>query len=260
MVVKKTANQQKEKSNGAIIELRNVWKTYTMGDVKVHALRNLSLSVGKGEFLAVMGPSGSGKSTFMNMIGALDVPSKGHIFLDGRDISEMSESDLATLRGKKVGFIFQRFNLINTMTAKENVLLPLTFQDLASSERERKAKEYLELVGLKDRMDHTPNELSGGQQQRVAIARALANTPDVILADEPTGALDSKTGQSVMDFLRKLHEDKGTTIIMVTHDEHVASKAERRVYLKDGMIVDSLDVDTTKMIDKLNNEAKKMEE
>jgi len=236
----------------AIIQLKNVWKTYIMGEVKVHALRGLDLSVKKGEFLAVMGPSGSGKSTFMNMIGCLDVPSKGHIFLDGRDISKMTESDLAQVRGKKIGFIFQKFNLLTTMTAKENVMLPLTFQDVSGSKRKELAEYFLKLVSLGDRMDHTPNELSGGQQQRVAIARSLANAPDVILADEPTGALDSKTGSSVLDFLKKLHREKGTTIIMVTHDEHVAKQADKIVYLKDGMIVNSLEVDTTKLIEKQN--------
>jgi len=235
-----------------IIELKDVWKTYIMGDVKVHALRGLSLEVKKGEFLAIMGPSGSGKSTLMNMVGALDVPSKGHIFLARKDIALMSESDLAQLRGRKIGFIFQKFNLLTSMTAKENVMLPLTFQNMSRDEKEEKAERTLEQVGLGDRVDHTPNELSGGQQQRVAIARALANSPDVILADEPTGALDSKTGGSFLDFLKKLHREKGTTIIMVTHDEKIAKNADRTAYLKDGMIVASLDVDTEKLIAKQN--------
>lgn len=238
----KRANEE-----GIIIELKDVWKTYVMGEVKVHALRGLNLRVKKGEFLAVMGPSGSGKSTFMNMVGCLDIPSRGSIFLDGKDISLMSESDLAQIRGRKIGFIFQKFNLLNTMTAKENVMLPLTFQGLSQGERESTSKKYLQLVGLGERMDHTPNELSGGQQQRVAIARALANNPEVILADEPTGNLDSHSGKSVLDFLRKLHEEQGTTIIMVTHDDKIAKQADRIAYLKDGMIVQSLDVDTSKM-------------
>lgn len=246
----------KKEKGQIIIELKNVWKTYVMGEAKVHALRGLNLQVKTGEFLAVMGPSGSGKSTFMNMVGALDVPSQGHIFLDGSDISLMSESDLAQLRGRKIGFIFQRFNLITSMTAKENVMLPMTFQDIDSSERDKLSKFYLEMVGLGDRVNHTPNELSGGQQQRVAIARSLANSPEVILADEPTGALDSKTGGSVLDFLQKLHDEKGTTIVMVTHDEKIAKKAERIVYLKDGMIVKSLDEDTSKYLQNNNSNSK----
>jgi putative ABC transport system ATP-binding protein len=246
-----------ETSGDLIIELRDIWKTYIMGEIKVHALRGLNLQVKKGEFLAVMGPSGSGKSTFMNMVGCLDIPTKGRIFLDGRDISLMSESDLAQVRGKKIGFIFQKFNLLNTMTARENVMLPLTFQGHSQEEREDISKKYLELVGLGDRMNHTPNELSGGQQQRVAIARALANTPEVILADEPTGNLDSQSGKSVLDFLRKLHAEKGTTIIMVTHDEKIAKQADRIAYLKDGMIVESLDVDTSKIKLQLDEKEKK---
>ncbi|MFA6072855.1 MAG: ABC transporter ATP-binding protein [Candidatus Woesearchaeota archaeon] len=219
-----------------------------MGEVKVHALRGLNLQVRKGEFLAVMGPSGSGKSTFMNMVGCLDIPSKGKIVLDGKDISLMTESDLAQVRGKKIGFIFQKFNLLNTMTAKENVMLPLTFQGMPQAKREELSKKFLEQVGLTNRLDHTPNELSGGQQQRVAIARALANSPEVILADEPTGNLDSQSGQSVLEFLRKLNKDMGTTIILVTHDEKIAKQAQRIVYLKDGLIVDSLDFDTSKLM------------
>ncbi|MCF7866061.1 ABC transporter ATP-binding protein [Candidatus Woesearchaeota archaeon] len=242
-----------------MIELKDVWKTYDMGEMKVHALRGLNLEVKKGEFLAIMGPSGSGKSTAMNMVGCLDVPTTGHIFLDGKDISEMGESELAQIRGKKIGFIFQKFNLLTSMTAKENVMLPLTFQNLSRSEREELAEQALKMVELGDRMYHTPNELSGGQQQRVAIARALANTPDVILADEPTGALDSKTGSSVLDFLRELHETRGTTIVMVTHDEKVAHKADRIAYLKDGMVVNSLDEDTTKKIEIQNKEMQKNE-
>lgn len=244
------------KKTESIIKLTNVWKTYKMGETKVHALRGLTLDVKKGEFLALMGPSGSGKSTAMNMIGCLDVPTGGTILLDGKDISKMGESELAQIRGRKIGFIFQKFNLLTSMTAKENVTLPLTFQDIPNYKRQQMAEAALKLVGLGDRMDHTPNELSGGQQQRVAIARALAHTPDVILADEPTGSLDSKTGTNVMDFLKKLHKEKGTTIVMVTHDEHVAHTAERTVYLKDGMIVKNLDEDTTKIIETQNKKLK----
>lgn len=229
------------KTDEIIIELKDVWKTYKMGEIDVHALRGLTLQVKKGEFLAIMGPSGSGKSTAMNMIGCLDVPSKGTIYLSKEDISSMSESDLAQIRGKKIGFIFQTFNLLNTLTAKENVKLPMTFQDIPQEEREKKAEELLKLVDLGDRMDHRPSELSGGQQQRVAIARALSNNPEVILADEPTGNLDTNTGHKVMDFLKKLHKEKGTTVVMVTHNRRVAEQAQRIVYLQDGIIVKKIE-------------------
>lgn len=223
-----------------IIKLENVWKTYKMGDADVNALQGLTLEIRSGEFVSIMGPSGSGKSTAMNMIGCLDIPSKGKIFLDGKNIADMEESDLAQIRGQKIGFIFQKFNLINTLTAAENIMLPMLFQNIPQKDRIKKAKELLTLVDLQDRMDHKPNELSGGQQQRVAIARALAMSPDVILADEPTGNLDSKTGTKVMEFLRKLHEEKNTTIILVTHDQNVAQSADRVELLKDGKIVQSL--------------------
>ncbi|MBN1645920.1 ABC transporter ATP-binding protein [Candidatus Woesearchaeota archaeon] len=222
-----------------MIELKDVWKIYDMGEVKVNALRGLNVKVYKGEFLSIMGPSGSGKSTAMNMIGCLDVPTKGDVFLSGKNISYLTESDLATIRGEKIGFIFQKFNLINALTAKENIMLPLLFQDMPVDERKKRAEDVLQMVGLGDRMDHRPNELSGGQQQRVAIARALATDPEVILADEPTGNLDQKSGASVMDFLRQLHKDKGTTIVMVTHDKNVAGKADRVEVLIDGAIVDN---------------------
>lgn len=221
-----------------IIELKKVWKTYPMGLTKVHALRGINLQVRPKEFLAVQGPSGSGKSTAMNLIGCLDIPTEGHIYLDGKDISELSESDLAQIRGRKIGFIFQRFNLIDTLTALENVTLPMTFQDIPENERRRKATELLTKFGLGQRLDHKPNELSGGQQQRVAIARALAVDPPVILADEPTGNLDSKTGKEVMKYLRELN-DQGKTIVMVTHDDNLAHYADRIEFLKDGQIVNS---------------------
>ncbi len=220
-----------------IIELEDVWKTYQMGPTQVHALRGLNLTVYKGEFLSIMGPSGSGKSTAMNMIGCLDIPTKGVIRLDGKNIATMSESALAQIRGRKIGFIFQKFNLINTLTAKQNVMLPMIFQHVPRAERERRAEELLRLVDLGERMNHRPTELSGGQQQRVAIARALALEPAVILADEPTGNLDSSTGETVMEFLKKLHKEKGTTIVLVTHDEHVAMHADRIAYLSDGRII-----------------------
>ncbi len=221
-----------------IIKLENVWKTYKMGDIEVHALRGLNLEVRRGEFLAIVGPSGSGKSTAMNMVGVLDTPSKGKVYLEGQNISELLESDLAQIRGRKIGFIFQQFNLINTLSALENVSLPMIFQGVSKQERIHKAKELLEMVGLGERIDHRPSELSGGQQQRVAIARSLCNDPEVILADEPTGNLDSKTGDTVMNFLKRLHKEKGTTIVMVTHDGDVARQAQRKVHLRDGTIVD----------------------
>lgn len=219
-----------------IIVLKNVWKIYQMGDTKVKALRDLNLEVKKGEFLSIMGPSGSGKSTCVNMVGCLDIPTKGEIYLDGKNIAHLTESELAQIRGRKIGFIFQQFNLIPTLTAKENVMLPMIFQGSSYEERSKRAEELLGMVDLAERMDHKPKELSGGQQQRVAIARSLVNDPEVILADEPTGALDSKTGTNVMEFLKKLNKEKGKTIIMVTHDSNIAKLAERIGWLKDGTI------------------------
>ncbi len=220
-----------------VIELQDVWKIYNMGNVEVPALRGISLKVFHGEFVAIMGPSGSGKSTAMNMVGCLDVPTRGKIFLSGQDISQLSESDLAQIRGKKIGFIFQTFNLMPGLTALENIMLPMTFQGVPRDQREKRAKELLASVGLGDRLNHKPMELSGGQQQRVAIARSLANNPEVILADEPTGNLDTKTGREVMTMLSDLHSREGKTIVMVTHDPNVAKYAKRSVNLKDGKVV-----------------------
>ncbi len=222
-----------------IIELKQVWKTYKMGENEVHALHGINLEVIPGEFLAIQGPSGSGKSTAMNLIGCLDVPTKGEILLDGHNISKMSESNLAQIRGRKIGFIFQKFNLIETLTALENVTLPMTFQGIPEAERIKRATKLLTQFGLADRMNHKPNELSGGQQQRVAIARSLAIDPPVILADEPTGNLDSKTGREVMLFLRELNEHEGKTIVLVTHDDILARAADRIAFLKDGTITKS---------------------
>ncbi len=223
-----------------IIKLENVWKIYKVGDIEVNALCGIDLEIGKEEFVAIQGPSGSGKSTAMNMVGCLDKPTRGRIFLEHRDISKLSESDLAQVRGKIIGFIFQQFNLINTLTALENVTLPMIFQNIPREERIAKAKRLLEMVELSDRIYHKPNEMSGGQQQRVAIARALVNDPDVILADEPTGNLDTKTGENVLGFLKRLHEKEGKTIVMVTHDSRLAKEADRVAYLKDGQIVKKL--------------------
>ena len=225
------------KSNQRIlIELKNVKKHYFMGDNVVKAVDGITLEIKEKEFVAIMGPSGSGKSTAMHMVGSLDIPTSGKIFLDGVDISLLTESRLAQIRGKKVGFIFQSFNLIPNLTAKENVMIPMTFQSQSRDESEFKAEELLRMVDLGDRMQHYTNELSGGQQQRVAIARALANDPEVILADEPTGNLDTKTGEIVIDFLKKLNQ-QGKTIIMVTHDADLAKEHADKIYwLKDGKI------------------------
>jgi putative ABC transport system ATP-binding protein len=220
-----------------IIHLKDVWKVYKMGHVEVPAVKGINLSINHGEFVAIQGPSGSGKSTAMNMIGALDYPTKGHIYLEGHDISTLSESELAQLRGKKIGFVFQQFNLIPTLTAAENVGLPMMFQGADPDERRKKAEQLLTLMGLAQRFNHRPSEMSGGEQQRVAIARALSNDPEVILADEPTGNLDSKTGQSIMDLFEKLHATQNKTIIMITHDEKLAKFADRIEYIRDGMII-----------------------
>ena len=222
-----------------MLEVKNVSKFYGEGTARVVALNDISLKVNDGDFIAIMGPSGSGKSTAMNMIGCLDIPTKGEIYLSGQDISHLEESDLAQIRGRKIGFIFQKFNLINTLTAKENIMLPMVFQGIPERTRHERAMMLLRLVGLDDRAGHKPSELSGGQQQRVAIARSLAIEPEVILADEPTGNLDSKTGASVLDFLKKLHKEKETTIVMVTHDENVAHNAERIEMLYDGRIIET---------------------
>jgi putative ABC transport system ATP-binding protein len=207
-----------------------------MGEVEVPALKGICLDIKKGEFLAIAGASGSGKSTMMNLVGCLDVPTKGKIFLDKDNIADLSESQLAHTRGRKIGFIFQQFNLIPTLNALENVMLPLSFQDEDDSKAKERATRLLKMVGLADRMRHLPSQLSGGQMQRVAIARSLSVNPEIILADEPTGNLDSKTGGFIMNFLRKIHDNDGKTIIMVTHDLHLVKFADRVVHLKDGEI------------------------
>ncbi len=218
-----------------VIRLEDVHKHYRMGEAIVKALRGSSLKVKKGEFIAVQGPSGSGKSTLMNMIGCLDTPTKGDVFLERWNIANLEESDLAQLRGRKIGFIFQTFNLINNLNALENVALPMVFQNMDYEDRMKTAKKLLVDVGLGDRLQHKPSEMSGGQRQRVAIARALANNPDVVLADEPTGNLDTKTGKKVLEKLKELNEESGKTIVMVTHDPHAAEYAERIVEIKDGV-------------------------
>ncbi len=219
-----------------VITLKNVSKHYEMGDNIVKALDGIDIVVKKGDFVAIMGPSGSGKSTGMNLIGSLDLPSTGNIYLEGKDISHLDESELAQIRGKKIGFIFQSFNLIPNLTAKENVSLPMLFQDMSEEEREERALHLLKMVDLEDRADHYPNQLSGGQQQRVAIARSLANDPEVILADEPTGNLDTKTGEKVMNFLEEFNK-QGKTIIIITHDPDKAMKHAKTIYwIKDGKV------------------------
>jgi putative ABC transport system ATP-binding protein len=219
-----------------LIRLENVEKRYMMGKVPVNALRGVSMDVYQAEFVAIMGPSGSGKSTLMNTLGALDVPTSGKIFFEGKDLSKFSESELAKLRGKKVGFVFQQFNLIPTLTAVENVALPMIFQGVPEKERLARAKSLLSSLGLERRLHHRPAELSGGEQQRVAIARAFANDPDVILADEPTGNLDSATGKQIMNFLADFHMKENKTIIVVTHDPIIAGFAETLVHIHDGRI------------------------
>jgi len=219
-----------------IIKLKDVWKVYQMGEVTVPALSGINLEIKKGEFVAIAGPSGSGKSTMMNLVGCLDLPTKGTVYLDGEDIAKFDESRLAQTRGQKIGFVFQQFNLIPTLTALGNVMLPLEFQDTETSIAKKKASELLTLVGLGDRQHHLPSQLSGGQMQRVAIARALAVDPEIILADEPTGNLDSKTGRFILDFFNKIHKKDGKTIIIITHDPHLVHYAERIVSLKDGKI------------------------
>ncbi len=218
-----------------IIEAVNLKKTYMLGKVPVEALRGVDLKVESGEFLAILGPSGSGKSTLLNLIGALDKPTSGTLLIDSVDVSKLSDNQLTDLR-RKIGFVFQFFNLIPRLTARDNVELSMSIANMRREERRKKAEQLLENVGLKDRMNHKPAELSGGQQQRVAIARALANDPRFLLLDEPTGNIDSKTAREVMNLLKNLSEEKGVTIIMVTHDQHLAREAKRTVQVFDGVI------------------------
>ncbi len=223
-----------------MIEIEEITKAYQMGQVQVHALRGVSLRIEQGEWIAIMGPSGSGKSTLMHVIGCLDTPTSGIYRLNGVEVGRMSENQLAAVRNRQIGFVFQTFNLLSRTSALRQVMLPMQYaRDGARvplTERERRARQALEMVGLGDRMDHHPTELSGGQQQRVAIARALVNDPAIILADEPTGNLDSKSGAEVMEILRRLHRERGITVVMVTHDEEIGAQAERIVRLRDGVI------------------------
>ncbi len=221
-----------------IIKLSDVWKIYQLGSVSVPALRGVNLEIFSGSFVGITGPSGSGKSTLLNMVGCLDLPSKGKIFLSGEDTSLFSESKLATVRGKKIGFVFQQFNLFHNLTALENVTIPMVFQQTPEEKRIERAKNLLVAVGLGDRINHLPSELSGGERQRVAIARAFANKPEIVIADEPTGNLDSVAGKKVMNLLAKFYKEQGGTIVVVTHDVSIAHYAEKLFHIKDGKIID----------------------
>jgi len=220
-----------------LIKLENVWKIYQLGKVELTVLKEMNLEINRGSFVSIIGPSGSGKSTLLNIIGCLDIPTKGKIFLDGQDIQKLSEDELAKIRGKKIGFVFQQFNLLPNLTAIENVVLPMVFQKIPEEKRFGRAKKLLEMVGLGERIFHKPAELSGGEQQRVAIARALANNPEMLIADEPTGNLDSKSEEMIMEILKELYQKGERTIIVVTHDPQIASFSKEIVHIKDGQIV-----------------------
>ena len=222
--------------NDICIRMENVYKEYTVADVKVQALNNVSFSVKKGEYITIMGPSGSGKSTLMNMIGCLDKPSSGIVEIGGKNTATMNEKELAFLRNRTVGFVFQQYFLLPSMTVLENVMLPLRYQNLDRSESKRRAIAALEKMGLQDRMKHTPNELSGGQKQRAAIARATVTEPQIILADEPTGALDSETGRNVLELFKQINKS-GTTVIIVTHDANIGADSPRQICILDGKII-----------------------
>ena len=220
-----------------LISLSHIHKVYQMGDVQIHALHGISLEIHRGEFLAIMGSSGSGKSTTMNILGCLDKPTRGHYFLEDQDVSTLSKDELADIRNSKIGFVFQGFNLLHRTSAVENVELPMMYNGFQSKERRQRALEVLKLVGLEDRSHHLPNQLSGGQQQRVAIARSLVNRPSLILADEPTGNLDTKTSVEIMELFQNLNEKEGITIVLVTHEPDIAQYAKRQIVFRDGLII-----------------------
>jgi putative ABC transport system ATP-binding protein len=219
----------------ALIDTHDLWKTYVMGSEEIHALRGVSIGIERGEYVAIMGPSGSGKSTLMNLIGCLDTPSKGSYLLNGKQVSQMNDNELARIRNEEIGFVFQTFNLLPRASALQNVELPLVYGGVQGKERTQRAKAALDKVELSSRMSHRPNELSGGQRQRVAIARALVNNPSILLADEPTGNLDSKTGNEIMALFARLHES-GNTIVLVTHEAEIAAFAHRTIHLRDGKV------------------------
>jgi putative ABC transport system ATP-binding protein len=219
----------------ALIETRDLWKTYTMGDEEIHALRGVSIQIERGEYVAIMGPSGSGKSTLMNLIGCLDTPSKGSYLLNEKEVAAMNDDELAQIRNEEIGFVFQTFNLLPRATALHNVELPLIYAGVSGKDRQERAKQALEKVDLMSRASHRPNELSGGQRQRVAIARALVNDPSILLADEPTGNLDSKTGNEIMGVFDRLH-GSGNTIVVVTHEADIAAYAHRIIHIRDGQV------------------------
>jgi putative ABC transport system ATP-binding protein len=219
----------------ALIETQDLWKTYIMGSEEIHALQGVSIEIDRGEYVAIMGPSGSGKSTLMNLIGCLDTPSKGSYLLNGKQVSQMNDNELARIRNEEIGFVFQTFNLLPRASALQNVELPLIYAGVPSKDRHARAKTALDKVELTTRMTHRPNELSGGQRQRVAIARALVNNPSILLADEPTGNLDSKTGAEIMALFARLHQ-AGNTIVLVTHEADIAAFAHRTIHLRDGLV------------------------
>ena len=241
----------------SLIRLEDVWKIYQLDKVELTALKGVSLDIDQGAFVTIMGPSGSGKSTLLNMIGCLDIPTRGKVYLKKRDIAKLSENELAQLRGKTIGFIFQEFNLLSHLTALENVMLPMIFQGISEEKRKEKAKQLLESVNLGQRINHRPSEMSGGEQQRIAIARSLVNDPEILIADEPTGNLDSSTGKTVMEILTRLHKEQKKTIVVVTHDPNIAHYSQNVIHIQDGQIVANHFQDTEVLWAEENNNKQK---
>jgi len=241
----------------ALIKFENVWKNYKLGETNLSVLRGINLEIMLGFFVTIMGPSGSGKSTLMYLLGLLDTPSEGKVYLQGQDTSNFSEDRLAEVRGKKIGFIFQQFNLLQNLTALENVMLPMIFQGISEEKRKEKAKQLLESVNLGQRINHRPSEMSGGEQQRIAIARSLVNDPEILIADEPTGNLDSSTGKTVMEILTRLHKEQKKTIVVVTHDPNIAHYSQNVIHIQDGQIVANHFQDTEVLWAEENNNKQK---